>query len=231
MKTKNGLSKTLALLIVCGSVTLGNPPGIDMSAGQAPSPGTKAESNAHLQAAATAAKAGASAYFYIYMDKGSQQNHFAASGWMGDVGDLQIDEASRDNPKEGRTCMKVTYSAKGTQGANWAGIFWQEPVNNWGDKSGGYDLSHFKKLTFWARGAKGGEKINEFKVGGITGENGDSDSSSIGPVSLTPDWKQYTIDLSNKNLGHIVGGFAWSTSRDSNPQGATFYLDQIRFES
>jgi len=40
-----------------------------------------------------------------------------------------------------------------------------------------------KKLSFWARGDKGGEKIAEFKVGGITGEHGDSDSASIGPVS------------------------------------------------
>ena len=149
---------------------------------------------------------------------------------MGDYGDLQIDDASSDKPKNGNTCIKITYSAKGSQSANWAGIFWQDPPNNWGNVAGGFNLSHFKKLTFWARGAKGDEKISEFKVGGISGENGDSDSASIGPVSLTRDWKQYTINLSDKNFSHIIGGFAWSANHDNNPQGFTFYLDDIRFE-
>ena len=104
------------------------------------------------------------------------------------------------------------------------------PANNWGEKPGGFDLSSFKRVTFWARGEEGGEKIAEFKVGGITGEHGDSDSASIGPVTLTHDWKKYTIDLADKNLSHIVGGFCWSASRDDNPSGFTLFLDEVRFE-
>jgi hypothetical protein len=168
--------------------------------------------------------------FYIYADKGAKVNHFAPSGWMGDYGDIKINDAETNNPADGKTCFKVSYSAKGAQGANWSGIFWQQPANNWGDKPGGYDLSNMKRLTFWARGDQGGEKIAEFKVGGITGEHGDSDSASIGPVVLTKDWKKYTIDLADKNLSHIVGGFAWSASRDDNPNGFALYLDEVRFE-
>jgi len=168
--------------------------------------------------------------FYIYADKGARVNHFAPSGWMGDYGDIKLNDGETENPADGKTCIKVSYAAKGAQGANWAGIFWQQPPNNWGDKPGGYDLSNMKRLTFWARGAEGGEKIAEFKVGGITGEHGDSDSQSIGPVVLTKDWKKYTIDLADKNLSHIVGGFCWSASRDDNPNGFTLYLDEIRFE-
>lgn len=174
--------------------------------------------------------------FYIYSDKGARTNHFAPSGWMGDYGDIKLNDGATDNCTDGRTCIKVGYTAKGTQGANWAGIFWQQPPNNWGDKPGGYDLSKFKKLTFWARGEKGGEIINEFKVGGITGEHGDSDAQSIGPVTLTKDWKKYTIDLADKNLAKIVGGFCWSTAADANksdanPSGEFYmFLDEIRFE-
>jgi hypothetical protein len=168
--------------------------------------------------------------FYVYSDKGARVNHFIPSGWMGDYGDLKLDDGNTTDPADGKTCIKVTYTGKATQGANWAGIFWQHPANNWGEKPGGFDLSTMKRITFWARGAEGGEKIAEFKVGGITGEHGDSDSASIGPVSLTKDWKKYTIDLADKNLSHIVGGFCWSASRDDNPNGFVIYLDEIRYE-
>ncbi len=176
-------------------------------------------------------KPDAKGHFYVYTDKGSILNHYIPSGWMGDYGDIRIDDSSKNLPKSGKSCIKVTYTAKGSQGAGWAGIFWQQPANNWGSKPGGYDLSQYKKITFWARGAAGGEKIAEFKVGGITGEMPDSDSASVGPTVLTKEWKQYTIDLNGKNLSHNIGGFAWSASRDDNPQGFTLFLDDIRFES
>jgi hypothetical protein len=167
--------------------------------------------------------------FYIYSDRGARTNHFAPSGWMGDYGDLGVKESDGESPIDGRTDIKVTYSAKGTQGANWAGIFWQQPPNNWGDKPGGYDLSAYKRLTFWAKSPEQA-KIAEFKVGGITGEHGDSDAQAIGPIELTKDWKKYTIELADKSLIHIVGGFCFSASRDDNPNGYTLYLDEIRFE-
>jgi len=168
--------------------------------------------------------------FNVYVDKGDRTNHFIPSGWMGDYGDLKVDDGNRENPKSGKTAIKWTYSAKASQGANWTGCFWQHPANNWGSVAGGYDLSGYKRLTFWARGEKGGEKIAEFKVGGITGEHGDSDAQNIGPIELTKDWKQYSIDLADKNLAHIVGGFAWSASRDDNQDGFVIYFDDIRFE-
>lgn len=168
--------------------------------------------------------------FYVYSDKSAPGNHYIPSGWMGDYGDLKIDDGNTSGPADGRTAIKITYSGEAKQGANWAGMFWQNPANNWGDKLGGYDLSAYKRLTFWARGEKGGETINEFKVGGITGEHADSDAASMGPVELTKDWKKYTLDLSDKNLSKIIGGFCWATSRDNNPDGLVMYLDEIRFE-
>ncbi|MFB3918682.1 MAG: hypothetical protein ACE14U_01275 [Candidatus Velamenicoccus archaeovorus] len=168
--------------------------------------------------------------FYIYADKGSIQNHFIPSGWMGDYSDLKIDVGSTDNPYFGKTCIKITYDNKATNGARWAGMYWQYPANNWGGVDGGFDLSRAKKLTFWARGEKGGERIEEFKVGGIMGEYSDSDTAGIGPVVLDKEWKQYTIDLTGKDLSYIIGGFAWATNLDVNPDGAVFYLDEIKYE-
>ncbi len=171
----------------------------------------------------------ASNAFYVYADKGDHRNHFAPSGWMGDYGDLKLNDNETEGCIDGRSCIKWLYNARGTQGANWAGVFWQQPPNNWGDRSGGYDLTGYKRLTFWAKSADNA-KIAEFKVGGITGEHGDSDAQSIGPVTLTKDWKKYTIDLADKNLVSIIGGFCFSASRDDNPNGYTLMLDEIRFE-
>lgn len=168
--------------------------------------------------------------FYVYSDKGAMTNHFIPSGWMGDYGDLKIDDANAEDPADGRTSIKWTYNGKESQGARWAGVFWQHPANNWGEKPGGFDLTGYKRLTFWARGKQGNEVINEFKIGGITGTFSDTDTAAIGPVTLTKEWKKYVIDLEGKNLSKIIGGFCWATSKDVNPDGFVIYLDEIRYE-
>jgi len=168
--------------------------------------------------------------FYIYADKSSINNHFIPSGWMGDYGDIKLDTASTEDPYLGDTCLKTIYSGKATNGARWAGIYWQNPANNWGATDAGFDISKAVKLTFWARGDKGGERIEEFKVGGIMGEYSDSDSAGIGPVILNKEWAQYTIDLKGKDMSYVIGGFCWATNVDVNPEGATFYLDEIKYE-
>ncbi len=168
--------------------------------------------------------------FPIYTDGSSPDNHFVPSGWMGDFGDIKFNDKHMVNPHSGTTSLQIVYTNKATQGARWAGIYWQNPPNNWGTRPGGYDLTGARKLTFWARGEKGGERIEEFKIGGITGEYADSDVAGIGPVVLTTEWQQFTIDLEGKDLSSISGGFCWATNLDVNPDGATFYLDDMRFE-
>ncbi len=168
--------------------------------------------------------------FYIYADVKSLDNHYIPSGYMGDWGDLKVDESCKEDSYSGETCIKIVYTGKCSKRARWAGIYWQNPMNNWGTKDGGYDLTGATKLTFWARGEKGGERIEEFKVGGIMGKYSDSDSVSIGPVILTKEWKKYTIDLRGKDLSYIIGGFCFVLNVDNNPQGCTFYLDEIKFE-
>ena len=169
-------------------------------------------------------------FFNVYTDKKAPDNHYAASGWMGDVGDLSLNDQYLKNPHSGATCIKITYSAKETQGAGWAGIYWQNPPNNWGETRGGFDLSGYNKLTFWARGKDGGEIIEGFKVGGIKGTYPDSLEVGIGPVILTKEWKEYTINLAGEDLSYVSGGFGWVTASQLNPDGAIFYLDDIRFE-
>ena len=144
--------------------------------------------------------------------------------------DLRMDTNWKNYPFSGDTCMRVEY--KNDSGTRWAGIYWQNPANNWGTIPGvGFDLQGADKITFWARGDKGGEIITEFKIGGIaSGEHIDSDSASIGPVQLTKEWTKYEIDLRGRDLSYIIGGFCWATNIDVNdPEGIVFYLDELKY--
>jgi hypothetical protein len=156
---------------------------------------------------------------------------FYPSGWMGDYGDITYDDSATNNPKSPPTAIKISYSAVKSQGYGWSGIYWQYPDKNWGDNPDGIDLSKYSKVTFWARGEKGGEKA-EFKVGGIEGKYPDSIQPvvSTGVVILSSQWQKYSIDLSGKNRSHIVGGFVWVTNKDKNPLGSVIYLDDIQYE-
>lgn len=169
--------------------------------------------------------------FYVFANKGSRQNHYVPSGFMPNGKCTTFTDAWQEDCYEGRTCIKVTYDVEcSRKDQRWAGVYWLNPANNWGNRKGGFNLTGAKKLTFWAKGEKGGEQIQEFTIGGISGDYPDSDTAVIGPVILGTKWRKYTIDLRGKDLSYISGGFAWTTSEDVNPEDCTFYLDDIRFE-
>ncbi len=169
--------------------------------------------------------------FDIYTDIGSRDNHYTPSGFMPNGKCLTFNDRWTEGCHEGSTCIKINYDLQcSREDEKWAGIYWLNPPNNWGEKKGGYDLTGATKLTFWAKGEIGGEQINEFTIGGITGNYPDSDIAVIGPVILMSEWRQYTIDLRGKDLSHISAGFAWSTAEEVNYDSCTFYLDDIRFE-
>jgi hypothetical protein len=168
--------------------------------------------------------------FKVYSDQMSPDNHYIPSGWMGDHGDIKQNVRYMEDYHSGTTCIRIEYTPRRSQGAGWMGIYWQNPANNWGSKKAGFDLTGAKRLTFWAKGEKGGEIISEFKMGGLTGEFSDSDSAGIGPVMLNTEWTQYEIDLEGKDLSHIIGGFCLSANSDDNPDGFVIYLDDIKYE-
>jgi hypothetical protein len=70
---------------------------------------------------------------------------------MGDIDDISLDQAWAVDPFSGTTAIKITYSAQTTDGQGWAGVYWQEPENNWGNLPGGHDLTDADRLTFRAR--------------------------------------------------------------------------------
>ena len=167
----------------------------------------------------------------LYQDSVADQAlPYTPSGWMGDWNDLTFDGASTEQPHSGATCIKMTYTAAGAQHQGWAGIYWQRPANNWGDKDAGLDLTGAKALVLWARGAHGGEVIDKFQVGGIHGKFSDTCQAATSPMTLTTDWQEYRIPLAGKDLSSLIGAFVWVANQHANPRGLTLYLDDIRFE-
>ena len=170
--------------------------------------------------------------FVVYKDK-SGPNHFVPSGYMPDGLCLKQSDVWQENCQQGKTCIKATYDIPcSVKGRGWAGVYWLNPADNWGDRKGGFNLTGAKRLVFWARGEKGGETVAEFKVGGvgISREYPDSDTVGIGPVILSKEWKQYSIDLRGRDLSYISGGFAWVANTENNAESCTFFLDDIHYE-
>jgi hypothetical protein len=147
------------------------------------------------------------------------------SGWMGTHVALTMDAECTDSPHTGDTCLMFTYDEPGM----WVGVAWQHPANDWGDDPGGFDLTGARKLSFWARGAEGGERI-DFGVGllGSDKEYPDTAKAKRTGVKLKREWKRYTIDLDGKDLSRIKTPFVWTLGGRGRP--VTFYLDDIRFE-
>jgi exo-beta-1,3-glucanase (GH17 family) len=172
--------------------------------------------------------------FAVYTDGADPANHYVPSGYIGDFSAVTQDQFWARDPHHGKTCIRVVYSGPVPGGVGWAGVYWQNPVDNWGAVPGptGYDLSRASRLTFWVRGQTGTESV-QFLAGGITGTYGDSLQPAVKtPVlTLSTTWQQVTIDLTGTDLTHIIGGFGWVARAQDNPYGATFYLDDITYSA
>ena len=169
--------------------------------------------------------------FYVFSNAGARDNHYVPSGFMPNGKCLKFQGSWRENCFSGSTCLKIDFDVEcSREDQRWGGIYWLNPPNNWGSRKGGYNLTGAEQLTFWAKGSRGGEQIEEFKVGGIEGNYPDSDVAVIGPVILSSEWKKYAIDLRGKDLSYISGGFAWSANEEMNSGSCSFFIDEIRFE-
>ncbi len=167
--------------------------------------------------------------FAVYSHQPGKKPHYVPSGYMGDS-DLVLSATTLKADDKEDVCLKVNYRGTGPKG--WAGLYWQDPANNWGERPGraGYDLRGAARLSFRARGEAGGERVQKFRVGGIVGRYPDSDVAQITNVRLTKEWKRYEIDLTGKDLRHIIGGFGLSLNKAENGGGAILYIDDIVFE-
>ena len=159
---------------------------------------------------------------WVYRDA-ETVNQWIPSGHMGAAANIISQMDARVSDRQG-TVIKAGVKP----GSQWAGVAWQNPEGDWGDKDGGFDIKGASKLTFWAKGEKGGEEVKfEYGILARTAKFFDTARDSM-TVKLTKDWKQYSFDLKGKDLSRIKTGFCWVIAPP--PSGVTFYLDDIRFE-
>ncbi len=183
----------------------------------------------------------------VYTDPSAAGNHFAARGQLGAAAAVPaMDEAFTDNPRSGLGCIKATFRPRGEKWGGWYfmnGILQgadTQPKENWGKSpNAGVDLQGANRLTFWAKGDKGGERVEFFCFGVGWDPNTqqrsepfpDSSPKVSSVLTLTNTWKQYPIDLRGANRSYVLGGFGWVTSAEQTSNlEITFYLDDIQYE-
>jgi hypothetical protein len=157
---------------------------------------------------------------------------FAPSGWMGDGKDgtryVSFNPAFRGRPRPGDSDGLTTRISYTPGPQRWAGIYWQYPDSNWGDRPGRKVIGA-KRISFWAAGETGREVV-EFKAGGIRGKYSDSFEVSIGKVSLNQQWRHYTINLAGVNMSTVIGAFCIVFAADPLLPTSIVHLDAIRYE-
>jgi hypothetical protein len=163
---------------------------------------------------------------------------FFPSGWMGYVtgikGNGTLTVERQVVKLEGKDTIETRIEYKQGPEKGWAGIYWQHPDSNWGDEPG-LDLTGAKRISFYARGERGGE-IVEFISGGINSGKKYKDmyKESTGLIPLTKEWTKYVIDLSkfkNKELSNVIGAFAWVASGGFDKEGRiVVYIADLKVE-
>ena len=58
-----------------------------------------------------------------------------------------------------------------------------------------------------------------------------ADEVSTGFITLEPEWRRYSIDLRDRDLSYVIGGFGWVTSaKENQSRDVAFYVDDIIYE-
>ncbi len=199
-------------------------------------------------------------HFGVYDDVSSADSHFVAYAKIpnGSAAVTMNGSCGLENPDcttvphSGASAIRAQFFSSGN---NFGGFYFQNgvlepdgkaPIPNFGEvpNAGITQLVGATSISFWARGHNGSEKIEFFLAGvgrhPVTGEAiaPYPDSSPRYPpvgdpqalVELSTTWKKYSFNVSTLDLSYVLGGFGWVANAPNNPGGATFYLDDIRYE-
>ena len=185
---------------------------------------------------------------YVWREAGDSQNHFTQKAKIFGSDETLVedmDENWRENPAAGRSCIRCCQTVEKNDWGGW--IFlngWlpegeTTPQLNDGSVEGqGLDLTGTQSLTFMARGEKGGEKVEFYTCGFGRDEKGravvpypdSAEKKSLGTVTLTKNWKEYTIKLKGMDMSSVACGFGYVAAGGKAKAGTLiFYLDEIRF--
>lgn len=147
--------------------------------------------------------------------------HYAPTGYMGDGaadGLTPVDCPRRGTDDPAGDC----HGFRWTPGAaGWAGVYWQNPPDNWGALPGEALPGGATGISFLAWGEAGGEPIR-FIAG-----YAESDGFEVATdVRLSPVPTRYTLDLEGVDYDEVRAAFGWVTGEGAAGP-LTFYVDDI----
>ena len=181
---------------------------------------------------------------YVYKDDGDSENHFTQRMMIFGTDPSLVgpmDNNWRDNPHGGDSCIRCEVVTKEGDWGGWLFLNGFLPagggepqVNTANAPNQGMNLTGAYEFRFWARGEKGGERV-QFQTGGFQYESGAPYPDScpaqlLWDIELEPEWTEYVIDLRDVDTSYIICGFGFALSAiDSEEADNVFYLDDIRF--
>jgi hypothetical protein len=141
---------------------------------------------------------------------------------------IQIEPASASEAHSPPQAWKVNFEKEG----GFAGICWKNKAGNEGELPGD-DLSKagYRRISFWAKGAKGGE-VAEFRAGGLghlKTRYRDSFDVTAGKVKLGPTYAEYSIFVTDADLSSVMTVFCALFHREDNADGALIYIDDVQY--
>lgn len=160
-------------------------------------------------------------------------DYYSPDGFFGDgevEGHLALSRDCPSRPAGARgDCVTITYRP-GPKG--FAGIFWQHPHNNWGDFRGHEIAAGATRITFFARGNRGGKVIN---VGAGQAGMPLSDSFKLEEVqvAMKNEWTRHEVPFRGANYrgeNGVLGAFVFSLPGAENDETTVFHLDDIRWD-
>ena len=181
---------------------------------------------------------------YVYKDFADSENHFSQRALMfgKDASNVRaMNDDWREAPHSGDSCIRCEIV---TAEDDWGGWLFvngyipegsSEPQLNQADAPGqGMDLMGAAELRFWARGEKGGEKVQfllgGYRVGSDSPYPDSCDTQRTEYISLNAEWTEYVIDLSKVDTSYLICGFGFAMNGyDSGSADNIFYLDDIRY--
>ena len=126
-------------------------------------------------------------------------------------------------------CYTLTYRP-GILG--YAGIFWQHPHNNWGFGAGHAVSPGATRITFQARGEKGGEVLTVGAGQMDTTPHHDSFKLEERTVGLTTSWAAQEVLFREANYqgsDGVLGAFLVSLKAPADDSTTVYYLDDIQW--
>jgi hypothetical protein len=168
-------------------------------------------------------------------------DHFVASGYTGAAiqgaltmtpqsnTDDQTCAGDRPLPSAHGACHRLTYrTISGTGVVNWAGVVWLAHLDDWGMHPGVRVQQGARRVAFYAKGEKGGERVT-FGAGLTPAGPYEDEFAKELTVNLSVHWTRYELDLTGLQYDAVVGGFRWSAAQSQTGE-LSFQVDDIRWE-